>query len=127
MESTPPEATASSMARPLHFHSIIIDFNFSQRLRDSAPRLAMRAPTKPAEINDHRNKQPQKIDPLSRHATVKFPCVYDRGERQENETEYGQHQTTVECALQVGREDPHQHERDPRKHEDDEQEKARHN
>ena len=121
MESTPPDHASGSVpfrsriARPLRFHSIIIDFNFSQRLRDSAPRSATRTATKPAEINDHRNQQPQKIDSLRRHATVKFPCVYDRGKRQENEAEDGQYQTTVECALQVGREDPHQHERDARK------------
>ena len=52
-----------------------------QRLRDSAPRLAMRAATQPGQINDHRDQQPQKIDSRRRHATVKFPCVYDRGTR----------------------------------------------
>jgi len=70
-----------------------------QRLRDSAPRSAMRAGTQPAQINYHREQQPQEIDSRRRHATVKFPCVYDRGERQENEADYRQHQTTVECAL----------------------------
>ena len=70
-----------------------------QRLRDSAPRLAMRAATQPAQINYHREQQPQEIDSRRRHATVKFPCVYDRGERQENEADYRHHQTTVECAL----------------------------
>ena len=69
---------------------------------DSAARLAMRAAAEPAQINDHGNQQLQKIDPRCRHAVVKFPCVYDRGERQENEAEYGQQQTTVECALQIG-------------------------
>src|ERR1035437_9570492 len=97
-----------------------------QRLRDSAPRLAMRAATQSAQINDHRDQQPQKIDSRRRHASVQFPCVYDRGERQENEAEYRQHQTTVECALQVGREVPHQRERDARKQQNDEQEEARH-
>ena len=95
-------------------------------LRESAPRLAMRAAAQPAQINDHRDQQPQKIDSRRRHAAVQFPCVYERGERQENEAEYRQHQTTVECALQVRREDPHQHERDARKQQDDEQEEARH-
>src|ERR1039458_7522514 len=63
----------------------------------------MRAATQPAQINYHRDQQPQQINSRRRHAAVQFPCVYDRGERQENEAEYRQHQTTVECALQVGR------------------------
>ena len=86
----------------------------------------MHAATQPAQINYHRDQEPQEIDSRRRHATVKFPCVYDRGERQENEAEYRQHQTTMECALEVGREDPQQHERDAWKQHDDEQEEARH-
>ena len=66
----------------------------------------MRTLAQSAQINYHRDQQPQKIDSRRRHATVKFPCVYDRGERQENKAEYRQHQTTVECVLQVGRVDP---------------------
>jgi prepilin-type N-terminal cleavage/methylation domain-containing protein len=91
-----------------------------------APRLAMRAAAQPAQINYHRDQQPKKIDSCRGHAAVKFPCVYDRGERQENEAEYGDHQTTVECALQVGREEPHQHERDARKQQDKEEQEAGH-
>src|ERR1017187_7636091 len=72
------------------------------------------------------DQQPQEIDSRGRHATVKLPCVHDRSERQENEPEYRQHQTTVECALQVGREDPHQHELNTRKQQENEQEEARH-
>ena len=97
-----------------------------RRLLDSAPRLAMRSPTQSAEINYHCYQEPEKIYPGRRHAIVKFPCVYDRGERQENEADYRQQQTTVERALQVGREEPHQHERDAWKQQDDKQEEARH-
>jgi len=62
----------------------------------------MRTTSQPAQIDDHRDQQPQKIDSHRRHAAVQFPCVYDRGDRQENEAEYRQHQTTMERALQVG-------------------------
>jgi hypothetical protein len=86
----------------------------------------MRPAAQAAQIDNHRNQQPQKIDPHRGHAAVKFPCVYDRGERQENEAEYRQRQPTVECALQVGREEPHQHERDARKQQDEEQQEAGH-
>jgi len=96
------------------------------RLRDSAPRLAKRAATQPYQINYHRDQQPQKIDSRRWHATVQLPCVYDRGVRQEYEADYRQHQTMVECALQVCREDPHQRERGARKYQEDEQERARH-
>jgi hypothetical protein len=86
----------------------------------------MRPATQPTKINYHRNQQPQKIDPRRGHAAVQFPRVNDRGERQENEAEYRQDQTTVECALQVGREKPHQRERDARKQQDNEKQKAGH-
>lgn len=65
-------------------------------------RLSAAIGTEPAEINDHRDQHPQKIDSRHRHMTVNFPRVYDRGERQKNK-EYRQQQTTVECTLQVGR------------------------
>src|ERR1017187_248537 len=55
----------------------------------------MRAATQSAQINYHRNQQPQQINSRRRHAAVQFPCVYDRGERQENEAEYRQHQTAA--------------------------------
>ena len=86
----------------------------------------MRATTQPAQIDDRRDQQPQQIDPRRGHVAVEFPCVNDRGEWQENEAEYRQQQTTVEGPLQVGREVPHQRERHPRKHQNDEQKKARH-
>jgi len=92
-------------------------------LRKSAPRLAMRA-AQTAQIKYHRDQQPQEIDSRRRHAAVQLPCVYKSGERQENEAEYRQHLTTMDCALQVRWEDPHQHERDARKRQDDEQEEA---
>src|ERR1700691_647540 len=74
---------------------------------DLAPGLAMRAATQAAQVDDHCDQQPQKIDSRRRHAAIKFPRVYDRGKRQENETEYRKEQAAVECALQVGREKPH--------------------
>jgi hypothetical protein len=92
----------------------------------SASRLAMRAAAEPTQINYDGDQQPQKINSCRRHAAVQFPGVDDRGERQENEAEYRQHQTIVECALQVGREEPQQNERDAWKQQNNEQEEAGH-
>lgn len=80
----------------------------------------MRAASQAAQIDYHSDQQPYQIDPLHRHATVKFPCINDRRERQEKEAEYRQEQAAVECALQVGREEPHQRQHDARKHQNDE-------
>jgi hypothetical protein len=86
----------------------------------------MSAATQPAEINDHCNQQPKKIDSRRRHVAVQLPCVDDRSERQKNESDYQEQQATVEGARQVGRKEPHQHKDDARKKQDGQYEEARH-
>ena len=82
----------------------------------------MRAAAQSAQIDDHSDQQPEEIDSGRRHAAIDFPSIYQRGEGQEKETQYGQHQATGERALQVSGVDPHQNERDPGKQQNDEQE-----
>jgi hypothetical protein len=89
-----------------------------------SPRLAMRAATQPAEIDDYGDQKPQEIDSRRRHAAVQFPGIDDGGERQKDEAKQRHQQTTVECALQVCREEPHQDQRDAGKSQDDDQEQA---
>src|SRR5580658_5894520 len=86
----------------------------------------MRAAAEPAQIDDHGDQQPYKIDSRRGHAVVQFPRVNQRGERQENKAEYGQQKAIVERALQVGGKEPQQREHHPRKQKDDEKEEARH-
>ena len=67
----------------------------------SAPRLAMRSPSQPSQIDDHRDQQPHEIDSRRRHAAIKLPRVDDCRKRQENEPEYRKQESTVKCTLKV--------------------------
>ena len=91
-----------------------------------APGLAMGSATQSAKINQHGNQQPNKIDPFRWHAAVDFPGVHDCGERQENETQHREQQSAVERALEIGGEEPHQHQAYARKQQDDEEQKTGH-
>lgn len=77
----------------------------------ASPRLAMRSPSPAAEVDDHGDQKPHKIDPRCGHPIIDLPRVHDGGEGQENETEEREQQTAMECPLQIVREKPDQEKR----------------
>src|ERR1039457_1534265 len=79
----------------------------------AAPAVVL-ASAQAAEVDDHGYYQDDQVDAFHGPVRVDHPGVGQRGQRQEKETEQRDQQSVI-GALQVVREQPERHQRDPRK------------
>jgi len=87
----------------------------------------MRAATTPtAHIGDHRDNDPNQVDPRDGEPAIDLPRVNDRGYRQENKPQQWNQHLVMVRASQIVRQQKHQHQNYARKEQDEENEKAGH-